>query len=129
MRIVIPGVPPSVNHMYRRFTTKGGRTMNVTTKQAQAWMDVAALQAKMAANKSGWVCAPKGTKVVLRMWFWWPSRRRRDTHNATKGLLDALEGIVYEDDQYALPRIIDWGVDRANPRVEIEVELAEEAAG
>src|SRR5690606_29679975 len=30
LRVVLPGIPPSVNHMYRRFTYQG-RTMDVIT--------------------------------------------------------------------------------------------------
>ena len=126
LRIVLPGVPPSVNHMYRRFTY-GGRTMNVITRNAQAWMDSVRLAAKAAAVGAGWQLVPAGRKVVVRLWFYWPSRVRRDTHNALKALLDAWQGVLYEDDYWALPRVMDFGVVRDNPRIEAELEVMEEA--
>lgn len=128
LRIVLPGTPPSVNHMYRRFTY-GGRTMDVITRRAQAWMEQAAWAARQAALESGWSLAPKGQKVVVRLWFWWPNRIRRDTHNTLKALLDAWEGILYADDYWVLPRVMDVRVDRDNPRIEAEVEVMEEALG
>lgn len=126
LRVVLPGIPPSVNHMYRRFTY-GGRTMDVITRHAKAWMEQAAWAARQAALESGWSLVPKGQKVVVKLWFWWPNRTRRDTHNALKALLDAWQGVLYEDDYWALPRVMDFGVDRDNPRIEAELEVMEEA--
>ena len=126
LRVVLPGIPPSVNHMYRRFTYQG-RTMDVITRHAKAWMEQAAWAARQAALESGWSLVPKGQKVVVKLWFWWPNRTRRDTHNALKALLDAWQGVLYEDDYWVLPRVMDFGVDRDNPRIEAEVEVMEEA--
>lgn len=131
LRFVVPGVPPSVNSMYRRFTNRRGRRMNVIKREAEQWMELAAIKARLAAQKTGWQRTPAGTKVVVRLWFWWPNGQRRDTHNTLKGILDSWEGVLYEDDKDALPRIMDYGVDRKNPRIEVEVTLADEgrAAG
>lgn len=122
----VAGMPPSVNHMYRRFTDRRGRRRNVATAKAQEWMSQAAWAAKAAVLRDGWVCVPVGTKVIVRLWFYWPSRHRRDTHNTLKALLDSWEGILYEDDYWCLPRIMDFGVDRKNPRVEAEITLMEQ---
>ena len=105
--------------------------MNVIKREAEQWMTLAAAKARVAANSCGWECASLGTKVVVRLWFWWPNGQRRDTHNTLKGVLDAWEGVLYEDDKDVLPRIMDFGVDRKNPRIEVEVTLADEgrAAG
>jgi len=41
--------------------------------------------------------------------------------------MDALEDAgIYVDDRWALPRIMDFEVDKANPRVEMEFEIVEE---
>ena len=128
LRIVLPGIPPSVNHMYRRFTYQG-RTMDVITRHAQAWMDSVRLAAKAAAVRAGWQLVPAGRKVVVQLWFYWPSRVRRDTHNTLKALLDAWQGVLYEDDYWVLPRVMDFRVDRDNPRIEAELEVMEEAVG
>lgn len=57
---------------------------------------------------------------------YWPDRRRRDLLFFVKGLHDALEGVCYGDDvqlvevSYRL-----GGVDKGNPRVELEIERIE----
>lgn len=127
MRIVVPGLPPSVNHMYVRRRMKCGKVINALTNEAKAWVDEATICAKLAANKAQWDCVANGTKVIVNLWFYWPDLHRRDTHNSIKAMLDAWEGVVYENDQYALPRIMDWQIDKQNPRIEAEILLYEEA--
>jgi len=60
--------------------------------------------------------------VEVRLRFWVPDQRRRDPDNLLKLIHDSLSGIVYHDD-YQIRRQV-WevaGVDRVDPRVEIEV--------
>ena len=58
-------------------------------------------------------------KVIVEVWVYWGSRRRQDCDNLLKALLDALTGIVYTDDKWAVPRVMDWDIDDKNPRVEV----------
>ena len=61
--------------------------------------------------------------------FYPPDLRRRDMANYLKGLMDALQGVVYTDD-YQITRM-GWTrdePDRKNPRVELLIEPIEEAA-
>lgn len=61
--------------------------------------------------------------VEVRLRFWVPDQRRRDPDNLLKLIHDAMSGIVYHDDHQIRRQV--WevaGVDRASPRVEIEVE-------
>lgn len=54
-----------------------------------------------------------------------PDKRRRDIGNFRKGLLDALQGVVYADD-YQIVRET-WcrgSIDKANPRLELLLERA-----
>lgn len=95
--------------------------MKVLSDEAKAWFDETVLRAKDWRNKNKWSTATG--KVVVRLWFYFPDQRKRDTHNALKALLDALESAhIYQNDQYALPQIMDWDIDRKNPRIEIEFE-------
>lgn len=110
-------IPPSVNHAYRRYTTKGGRRMNVLTKKAQEWIEDAQVIAIDAMNRSGWV-RPEKIKVVVEYVVYWPDRRKRDPSNLEKLMLDALR-VVTGDDQYVLPRAMDFDYDKSNPRVEV----------
>lgn len=119
-RLVLPGLAPSVNHMYVNAYIKG-RRMRVLKPEAKAWFEDATYRACNWINDNHWSTATG--KVIVRLWYFFPDKRRRDTHNGLKGLLDALEDAgVYVDDKLALPRVMDWEVDRANPRIEIEFE-------
>jgi len=85
-------------------------------------MTEAALKAKVASRKANWKIV-NGRKVVLLLYFFFPNRRKKDTHNTLKVLMDSLEGILYEDDYWALPRIMDFDIDKNNPRLEIVAYL------
>ncbi|QMV40237.1 RusA family crossover junction endodeoxyribonuclease [Cohnella cholangitidis] len=90
-------------------------------------VDQATLLARLWRNKSGWQTA-KG-KVVVNLWYYFPDNRIRDTHNGQKLLLDCLEDAgIYTNDRYALPRVIDWQIDRTNPRIEMEIYKLQEVA-
>jgi crossover junction endodeoxyribonuclease RusA len=118
-RLVLNDVPPSVNHMYRNVTVNG-RRMKVLTPLAQRWFDNTVITANLWRSKNKWPTA-KG-KVIVRLWYFFPDLRKRDTHNGLKALLDALEDArIYENDKYALPWVMDFQVDRDYPRVEIEL--------
>lgn len=119
-RLILPGKAPSVNHMYINSFQKG-RRMRVLNDDAKAWFEDTTYRAIQWRTSNKWPTA--NGKVIVRLWFYFPDKRRRDTHNALKALLDALEdGGIYEDDKLALPQIMDYQVDRQNPRIEIEFE-------
>ncbi|MCL6548903.1 MAG: RusA family crossover junction endodeoxyribonuclease, partial [Alicyclobacillus sp.] len=96
-RLILP-LPPTVNHAYRNFWHPTGRRMRVLTREAERFKQEAAWLAKEWALKTGWSMPPPGVKVALRLWYFWPDRRRTDASNRAKVLLDALEGVLYPDD-------------------------------
>lgn len=59
----------------------------------------------------------------MRIWVFWNDGRRRDADNLLKLTQDALTGIVWTDDMYCLPRVMDWHIDRGHGRMEIEIEV------
>jgi crossover junction endodeoxyribonuclease RusA len=121
-RLILPGTAPSVNHMYQNAKV-GRRTIKVLKPKARSWFEETTLHANLWRTKNKWPTA--NGKVIVRLWYYFPDARRRDTHNTLKALLDALEdGLIYEDDKLALPRIMDYEIDRKNPRIEIEFEVA-----
>ena len=69
---------------------------------------------------------PKGTKVVVEIYAFWPNKQRHDMNNTHKLLMDAFEHIFYEDDCCALARDMDYCVDRENPRLECYVYKKQE---
>jgi Holliday junction resolvase RusA-like endonuclease len=61
--------------------------------------------------------------IRLRGVAYWPDKRKRDLLFFAKGLHDALEGVCYGDDvQLVEVTYRVGGIDRANPRVELELE-------
>lgn len=120
-RLILPGIIPSVNTMYKHKWIKG-RKFQIYTDTAAAWEEEAILRTKQWKALNGW--NETAGKVYVRIWIYWPDNKRRDTHNCLKALLDALERAhVYTDDRTALPQIMDYEVDKKNPRCEIEFEL------
>ena len=117
-------LPPSSNHIYvRRSKTyykngkKRKRVMNVLSDRAKAWMDYALDAALTAQEECEWECLDE--KVVVEMRVYWPDLRRRDAHNLTKLLCDALQGTVTVDDKFMLVRVMSIDLDREHPRVEV----------
>lgn len=106
--IKIKGNPISVNSLYRgrRFLTERGKDL----KESNAW-DI----------KKQWKKKPISGDVRVKLCFYFESNRRRDIDGPIKALLDAMSGIVYNDDS----QIVELHVFKTNaspdPRVEIEI--------
>ena len=69
---------------------------------------------------------PKGNKyegnIAVTLLAFEPDRRRRDADNYPKLLLDAMSTIMYNDDSQIVElTIIKKGLDKENPRVEVEI--------
>lgn len=47
--------------------------------------------------------------------------RRRDASNFCKCVLDALTGMVFDDDKWLLPQFEKTVIDHDNPRIEVEI--------
>lgn len=117
-RLILPGVAPSVNHMYEDKWIRG-RKIRIKTAVADSWYQETIIRARQWIARNAW--QEQAGKVYVLIWVYFPDKRRRDTHNGLKGLLDALEEAgIYADDKTALPQIMDYEVDRDNPRLEIE---------
>jgi len=119
------GLFPTENHIYinvarwvdGKLKNTGQRALS---KMAEAHRDNWRIMALSWKNRNGYRIPPK-EKVYIDLWFYFPDKRIRDTHNVPKLLLDALKGVVAEDDYYILLRIQDFEIDPKEPRIEIEV--------
>lgn len=107
-------VPPSVNHMYQN----AGRGRRLT-KQAKEYILDAQNKCKKAMKEQKWKRDKEHVWFVMDLYFYFPDKRRRDSHNTLKLLTDSLEGLLFYDDYYLLPRIQHVCLDRDNPRLEI----------
>lgn len=112
-------VPPSVNAIYYN-TRGGGRRL---TYKAEDYIRITRALVNVAIEEQHWKVPTKSTWLYIDMVYYFPDRRRRDASNCLKILLDAIEGRVYQDDMYALPRIQSVEYDKENPRVEITVSF------
>jgi crossover junction endodeoxyribonuclease RusA len=133
-QLILPELPPSVNHMYEnksiQYRDKAGqlrmRRMRVLTAESQRWFDNTVVFTTIWRNKNKWNTA-KG-KVIVKLWFYFPHGNHIDTHNGLKGLLDAFEdALIYENDRNALPWIMDFEIDKKNPRLVVEFERMEKS--
>lgn len=124
LRATLP-LPPSVNHshtlVYRRSRTGHVRPTRVPSDATKAWRREAYLAVRSAIMRAQWRPITDG-KVVVALTYYWPDRRRRDTHNRIKELMDILAVAgVFSDDRQALAREWDYLIDRDHPRVELQV--------
>lgn len=107
-RIVIKTSPISVNKLYRgrRFLTNEGKH----TKEAMAWEVF-----------SQWKLPVYTTPVKVTIKFYFNSKRP-DIDGAIKGLLDCLQGILWENDRLIEELHVYKYKDTDNPRTELYVE-------
>ena len=124
MRLVLP-IPPSKNRSHRQ-TDEDGVLRRRKTAETKRFVHDAGWLCLKWMRESGWRKPAPGNKVILRYWCYWPDERVRDAGNVVDALLDALNGIAYEDDRYALPQAMDYAIDRRSPRIEIEFERVAE---
>jgi Holliday junction resolvase RusA-like endonuclease len=123
-RVVILGPPPSVNDSYQivyhgpRCPTCGrGQPRLGKKNKVETWQDATAWQVK-AARPSRW---EPGRRVRIKIAVWF-NRAGRDADDILKSLLDAIAVGLGVNDSIFLPAFESSEVDRANPRVEVEIE-------
>lgn len=114
LKLSLP-MPPSINHMYIN-TKNGGKKL---TKKAERYIRDARALANLAIEEQLWIKENAPVWYYLDIYFYMPDRRIRDSHNTIKILMDALQGSIYINDYYCMPRIQDVDYDPANPRIEI----------
>jgi len=90
------------------------------TPIGKAWKENVQWIAATERTKQRWEFS-SNEKLVMELEIFWPDRRRRDADNCLKLLADSLEGILFEDDKWILPRVINWDVDKEAPRVEVKI--------
>lgn len=99
----------------------GGKRVPVRGRSEKYRMGQALIRAHARRAMAG--APPPQEPLHVQFTFWWPDRRRRDPANLLKQLLDALKGVVFEDDAWVfLPELelVSAGVNNHNPRVLIQ---------
>lgn len=72
---------------------------------------------------------PEKTKFVLEVWVTWVDGRHGDCSNLFKLLEDALKGVAFFDDKYCLPRVMNFKVDKTDPKLQVAISLLEGTDG
>ena len=108
-------VPPSVNHMY--IHKRNGQ--KILTSTAKQYIKTIQDLCKKEIKKQNWKKDKESVWYVMDMYFYFQDKRKRDSHNCLKLLMDSLEGLLFTNDYFILPRIQYVTLDRENPRVEI----------
>ena len=108
-------VPPSVNHMY--IHKRNGQ--KILTNAAKQYIKTIQDLCKKEIKKQNWKKDKESVWYVMDMYFYFQDKRKRDSHNCLKLLMDSLEGLLFTNDYFILPRIQYVTLDRENPRVEI----------
>lgn len=113
IKLILP-LPISINHMYQT----AGHKKRLTT-QASNYIKTAQDIAKKSIKQQGWKRDKESVWYVMDLYFYYPDRKVRDSHNYLKLLMDCLEGLLFSNDYFLLPRIQYVTLDRENPRLEI----------
>ena len=94
-------------------SSRTGKIMSIKSQKARNYVTTFQLQCPR--------CEPLITADVCVAIIIFYASRRPDLDESV--ILDAMQGLVYENDRQVKKKIITWGLDRENPRAEIEVTL------
>ena len=91
-----------------------------TPARVKAWQEAVALAAKQEMAGADPLAGP----LAVEMAFHLPDRRKRDLDNLSKGVLDGMNGIVFEDDQQVTELKLTKQVSKKFPGVLVKVVRA-----
>jgi len=93
--ITIDEVPPSVNGAYKK-----GPSGIYMTRNAHSFKTATAYIAWQKVKQQQWKIIPKGKFFKMEIEFFFKNKRFPDPNNLLKILIDALEGILFENDKW-----------------------------
>lgn len=127
LNLVVP-LPPSANsYLGKKVGYSNGNPYVIVYETAEAKKYKALIIKLVSKAKSHikWKQTDKNTYVICELDIYL-SRKRRDSDNCFKVLLDALNntGLVYDDSMF-IPRVRDIIIDPENPRIELTLKVSE----
>lgn len=116
MKITLLGEPLSTGSIYRsscrgKFPTTYMTNKGKELKESYQW------QAKSQYKKP---VTAEPVELTVELFF--KTKRKSDVDNFSKILLDALSGIVYEDDVQIQKLTTTKNYDKENPRIEVTIK-------
>jgi len=115
MKIIFKGNPLSTQTIYRSACRGRFPTMYMT-KKGKELKALYHSEAKKQYKKK-----VVSIDCALEITLFFKDKRRRDVDNFNKIILDALEGVVYEDDKQIQKLTITKDYSKEDPRVEIKI--------
>lgn len=115
VQFIVEGRPVSVNHLY--FTTPQG--YRATSTKGKQYKKIVGWMAKQAMMKSGFNKVEKNEVVIIISFYF--ETKRGDIDNCAKAILDAMTGVLYNDDSQIGQLHLFKFKDKDKPRVEIDV--------
>jgi len=111
---VILGEPASKANS-RRAVFVGGKPRFIKSKKALDYCDCFKMQAHVLPE-----LITEDVEVYMQIHY---ASRRPDLDESL--ILDLLQGVAYQNDRQVKRKIIEWGLDRSNPRCLIEIKALE----
>jgi len=115
MKITLLGEPKSTSHIYH-YHCKFGRPSGYMTADGKALKESYQRQAKSQHHGKP-ITGPISISVVL----YFGTKRKADWDNYHKLSMDALTGIVWEDDAQIVEATVRKEYDKQHPRIEITI--------
>jgi Holliday junction resolvase RusA-like endonuclease len=123
LKLISP-LPPSVNsYLHYRVASAGKKkfVQAYPTEETTIYKNFFSDYVKDQMREQNWIRPEKGKLVFVRIIFYL-DRKRKDPNNLLKVPFDVLtEANAYIDDDIALPIVDRVYIDKANPRMEIEI--------
>ena len=113
-------IPPSKNHAY--FYRSGRKLQKNKTKK---YIEQIRKYVEEEIAKQKWKKDKHCVWYYIDMYFYFPDKRQRDSHNSIEVLMDTLETVLFPNDYYIMPRIQLVELDRENPRLELIMSAKE----
>ena len=116
IRFNVSGIPRAKQSF--KFSRRGG----YTPARTKSWQD--------AVSTAAWFAMQGKDKLVgdlaVELDFYLPNKRRVDIDNLSKGVLDGMNGIVYDDDCKVVDLYLHKRVNKIEPGVTVTIGLYKE---
>jgi len=116
MKIILKGKPLSSNNIYFSSPKKLG--LRFMSKKAK---DIKNDYQEQAEEQ--WQSDPLDIDIDVKVKLYFGDKRKRDWDNYHKLSMDALTGIVWEDDSQIQKAEVEKFYDKENPRIEITIMI------
>lgn len=121
IRLTLDQLPPSTNH-YKAQRWTGRYIQWYITSEGKEFQEL--IENLPIIKLWGWKLTSNPVKMSIRLTF--PTRRKHDIDNYNKVLLDALQGIIYKDDNQIIELNIRKRYIKGKSRTEIRITELEE---